>query len=157
MHGARTIITSGNDEKLARARALGADATINYRTTPDWDEEVFRLTQKVGVDHVVEVGGTGTFAKSLRSLGVNGQVHVVGGVSGFTSDVPLREILGKLATINGIFVGSRLMFESFNRALTRHEIKPVVDRVFPFAEAAAAYRYLQSGAHFGKVVIASGD
>ena len=157
MHGALTIITSGNDEKLARARALGADATINYRTTPDWDEEVFRLTQKTGVDHVVEVGGTGTFAKSLRSLAINGQVHVVGGVSGFTSDVPLREILGKLATINGIFVGSRLMFESLNRALTRHEIKPVVDRVFPFAEAAAAYRHLQSGAHFGKVVIASGE
>ena len=158
LHGARTIITSGSDEKLARARSLGADATINYRTTPDWDEEVFRLTQKTGVDHVVEVGGTGTFAKSLRSLAVNGQVHVVGGVSGFTSDVPLREILGKLATINGIFVGSRLMFESLNRALARHEIKPVVDRVFPFAHAAAAaYRYLQSGAHFGKVVIGSGD
>ena len=157
MHGARTIITSGNDDKLTRARALGADATINYRTTPDWDEEVFRLTQKTGVDHVVEVGGTGTFAKSLRSLAINGQVHVVGGVSGFTSDVPLREILGKLATINGIFVGSRLMFESLNRALTRHETKPVVDRVFPFAEAAAAYRHLQSGAHFGKVVIGASE
>jgi NADPH:quinone reductase-like Zn-dependent oxidoreductase len=157
LHGARTIITSGSEEKLARARALGADATINYRTQPEWDEEVFRLTQKQGVDHVVEVGGTGTFPKSLRSLAANGQVHVVGGVSGFTSDVSLREILGRLATINGIFVGSREMFEAFNRAIVQNGIKPVIDRIFPFADAAAAYRHLQSGAHFGKVVISSGD
>jgi NADPH:quinone reductase-like Zn-dependent oxidoreductase len=157
MHGARTIITSSSDEKLARAKALGADETINYRTTPDWDEEVFRLTDKAGADHVVEVGGTNTFPKSLRSLGVNGQVHVVGGVSGFTSDVPLREILGRLATINGIFVGSSAMFEALNRALALNKIQPVIDRVFPFADAVAAYRHLQSGSHFGKVVIASGQ
>lgn len=157
LHGARTIITSGSDEKLARARALGADATINYRTTPDWDEEVFRLTHQQGVDHVVEVGGTGTFPKSLRALAANGQVHVVGGVSGFTSDVPLREILGRLATINGIFVGSREMFEAFNRGIIQNGLKPVIDRIFPFADAPAAYRHLQSGAHFGKVVIRAGD
>jgi NADPH:quinone reductase-like Zn-dependent oxidoreductase len=153
MHGAHVIITSSSDEKLARAKTLGAAETINYRMTPDWEEEVFRLTNKTGVDHVVEVGGTGTFPKSLRSLGANGQVHVVGGVSGFTSDVPLREILGKVATVNGIFVGSRAMFEALNRALTLNKIKPVIDRVFPFAEAAAAYQYQQSGSHFGKVVI----
>jgi len=157
LHGARTIITSGSDEKLVRARALGADATINYQTTPDWDEEVFRLTQKQGVDHVVEVGGTGTFPKSLRSLAANSQVHVVGGVSGFTSDIPLREILGRLATINGIFVGSREMFEGFNRAIIQNGLKPVIDRVFPFEDAPAAYRHLQSGNHFGKVVVSSGD
>ncbi len=153
MHGARIIITSSSDEKLARARALGADETINYRSAPDWEEEVFRLTQKNGVDHVVEVGGTNTFPKSLRSLAANGQVHVVGGVSGFTSDVPLREILGKLATINGIFVGSREMFEALNRAIVLNRIKPVIDRVFPFDDAPAAYRHLLSGEHFGKVVI----
>jgi NADPH:quinone reductase-like Zn-dependent oxidoreductase len=157
MHGARTIITSSSDEKLQRAKALGADNTINYRTTPDWEEQVFRLTDKAGADHVVEVGGAGTFPKSLRSLGANGQVHVVGGVSGFTSDVPLREILGKLATINGVFVGSRMMFEALNRALALNRIKPAIDRVFPFADAPAAYRHLQSGSHFGKVVIASGQ
>ncbi len=156
MHGARVIITSSSDEKLARAKKLGADETINYRTTPDWEEEVFRLTNKTGVDHVVEVGGTGTFPKSLRSLAANGQVHVVGGVSGFTSDVPLREILGKVATVNGIFVGSRAMFEALNRALALNKIKPVIDRVFPFAEAAAAYQYQISGSHFGKVVISHG-
>jgi NADPH:quinone reductase-like Zn-dependent oxidoreductase len=155
MHGARVLITSSSDAKLERAKALGADGTINYRTTPEWEEEVFRLTNKAGVDHVVEVGGSNTFPKSLRSLGANGQVHVVGGVSGFTSDVPLREIWGKLATINGIFVGSRAMFEALNRAIGLNKMKPVVDRVFPFAEAAAAYRHLQNGAHFGKVVIAA--
>jgi len=157
LHGARTIITSSSDEKLARARALGANATINYRSTPDWDEEVFRLTHKQGVDHIVEVGGTGTFPKSLRSLAANGQVHVVGGVSGFTSDIPLREILGRLATIHGIFVGSREMFEAFNRAIIQNGLKPVIDRVFPFADAPAAYGHLLSGAHFGKVVISSGN
>jgi NADPH:quinone reductase-like Zn-dependent oxidoreductase len=153
MHGARIIITSSSDEKLARARTLGADETINYRSAPDWEEEVFRLTQKNGVDHVVEVGGTNTFPKSLRSLAANGQVHVVGGVSGFTSDVPLREILGKLATINGIFVGSCEMFEALNRAIALNRIKPVIDHVFPFDDAPAAYRHLLSGEHFGKVVI----
>jgi NADPH:quinone reductase-like Zn-dependent oxidoreductase len=156
MHGARVIITSSSDEKLARAKALGADETINYRFTLNWEETVFELTQKTGANHVVEVGGNGTFPKSLRSLAVGGQVHVVGGVSGFTSDVPLREILGKLATVNGIFVGSREMFESLNRAIALHKTKPVIDRVFPFADAVAAYRHLQSGSHFGKVVISAG-
>lgn len=154
LHGARVIITSSSDEKLARARALGADETINYRTIPEWETEVFRLTNKTGVDHVVEVGGNNTFPKSLRSLAPGGQVHVVGGVSGFTSDVPLREILGKMAVVRGIFVGNRDMFLAMNRALALSKIKPVIDRVFPFAEAADAYRYQQSGSHFGKVVIA---
>lgn len=153
LHGARVIITSSSDEKLARAKTLGADETINYRTFPNWEEEVFRLTAKAGVDHVIEVGGNDTFPKSLRSLGANGQIHVVGGVSGFTSGLELREILGKVATINGVFVGSRVMFEALNRALSLNAVKPVIDRVFPFAEAPAAYRHLQSGSHFGKVVI----
>jgi NADPH:quinone reductase-like Zn-dependent oxidoreductase len=155
MHGARVIITSSNDEKLVRARALGADETINYRTTPEWETEVFRLTNKAGVEHVVEVGGNDTFPKSLRSLAAGGQVHVVGGVSGFTSDVPLREILGKMAVVRGIFVGNRDMFLAMNRALVLNKMKPVIDRVFPFGNAPAAYQYQQSGSHFGKVVIAN--
>ena len=154
MHGAKVIITSSSDEKLARAKALGADATINYRATPDWEKEVFRLTGKAGMDHVVEVGGAGTFAKSLRALAPCGQVHLIGGVSGFTSDVPLLDIIGKLAVVRGIYVGSAEMFAAMNRALTRHQTKPVVDRVFDFADAPAAYAWQQSGAHFGKVVIA---
>ncbi|MDB6112096.1 MAG: alcohol dehydrogenase [Pedosphaera sp.] len=153
MHGARVIITSSSDEKLARAKALGADELINYRTTPDWEKEVFRLTNKAGVDQVVEVGGAGTFTKSLRAVAPEGQVHVVGGVTGFTSDVPLIDIIGRMAVVRGIYVGSRAMFEAMNRAIALHQTKPVVDRVFPFAQAPAAYRYQMSGGHFGKVVI----
>jgi NADPH:quinone reductase-like Zn-dependent oxidoreductase len=153
MHGARVIITSSSDEKLARAKKLGADETINYRSTPGWEEEVFRLTDKAGVDQVVEVGGAGTFVKSLRSVAPGGQVHLVGGVSGFTGEVPLGEIIRKLVVVRGIYVGSRAMFEAMTRAITQHQTKPVVDRVFEFADAPAAYQYQQSGKHFGKVVI----
>jgi len=153
LHGARVIITSSSDEKLARAKALGAHETINYRAVPDWEKEVYRLTGKAGVDHVVEVGGTGTLAKSLRALAPGGQVHLIGGVSGFTSDMPLIEIISKMAVVRGVYVGSGEMFEAMNRALARHHIKPVVDRVFEFADVPAAYQYQQSGAHFGKVVI----
>ena len=153
MHGARAIVTSGSDEKLARAQKLGADETINYRSIPNWEEEVFRLTDKTGVDHVIEVGGKDTLARSLRSIKLGGQIHLIGGVSGFTSDVPLGDIIRKLAIVRGVFVGSRAMFEAMNLALTRHQTKPAVDRVFKFADAPAAYQYLQSGKHFGKVVI----
>ncbi|MDB6153952.1 MAG: alcohol dehydrogenase, partial [Chthoniobacteraceae bacterium] len=144
MHGARVIMTSSSDEKLAHARDLGADLLINYKKTPDWEKEVFRLTDKRGVDHVVEVGGTGTFNKSLRVLAPGGTISLVGGVSGFTSDIPLIEIIAKAALVRGIYVGSREMFESMNRAITRHQTRPVVDRVFGFAEAPEAYRYQQS-------------
>jgi len=153
MHGARVIITSSSDAKLARAKALGADETINYRSTPDWDKEVFRLTGDAGVDHVVEVGGAGTLPKTLRSVAPGGRVHVVGGVSGFTSDVPLGDIIRKLLIVRGVYVGSREMFEAMNRAIARHQTKPAIDRVFEFADAPAAYRHQQSGAHFGKIVI----
>ena len=154
MHGAKVIITSGSDEKLARGKALGADATVNYRTNPAWDEEVIRLTGGAGVDHVVEVGGHDTFEKSLRALAMNGTVSVIGGVSGFSTAVQLRDILAKNALIRGIFVGSHDMFTAMNRAFARNKLEPVLDRVFPFAEAPEAYRHLESGAHFGKVVIA---
>ena len=153
MHGARVIITSSSDAKLARAKTLGADDTINYRTTPDWEKEVFRLTDKAGADHVVEVGGADTFPKSLRAMAIGGTISVIGGVSGFASEVSLRDILGKSAVIRGIFVGSHEMFAAMNRAISQHHFKPVIDRVFSFSEAPAAYRHQESGAHFGKVVI----
>ena len=153
MHGARVIITSSSDAKLARAKTLGADDTINYRTTPDWEKEVFRLTDKAGADHVVEVGGADTFPKSLRAMAIGGTISVIGGVSGFASEVSLRDILGKSAVIRGIFVGSHEMFIAMNRAISQHQFKPVIDRVFPFSEARTAYGYQDSGAHFGEVVI----
>jgi len=153
MHGARVIITSSSDEKLARARALGADETINYRATPDWEKEVFRLTGKAGADHVVEVGGQNTLGKSFASLAIGGQIHVVGGVSGFTSEISLFAILGRAAVVRGIRVGSGDMFEAMNRAMTLHKTKPVVDKVFEFRDVPSAYQFLQDGKHFGKVVI----
>lgn len=153
MHGARVIITSGSDDKLARARELGADETVNYRTTPDWEREVFHRTGKAGVQHVIEVGGADTFAKSLAALAPGGTISVIGGVSGFATQAPLIDIIGRNALIRGIYVGNREIFESMNSAIARHRLKPVVDRRFAFDEAADAYRHLQSGAHFGKVVI----
>lgn len=153
MHGARVIITSGSEQKLERARALGADETINYRTTPDWEQEVFRLTGKAGVHHVLEVGGAETFAKSLHALAPGGTISVIGGVSGFTTQTPLIDIIGRNALIRGIYVGNREMFEAMNQAITRHKMKPIIDCEFSFDEAAGAYQHLQSGAHFGKVVI----
>jgi len=153
MHGARVIIISSSDAKLARAKALGADEIINYRTSPDWEKEVFRLTEKSGADHVIEVGGADTFPRSLRAVAMGGTISVIGGVSGFTTEVALRDILGKSALIRGIFVGSREMFAAMNRAISQHKLKPVVDRVFPFSEAPAAYRHQESGAHLGKVVV----
>ncbi|HEY1788926.1 MAG TPA: NAD(P)-dependent alcohol dehydrogenase [Verrucomicrobiae bacterium] len=154
MHGARVIITSSSDEKLVRAKAQGADEIINYRSRPDWEKEVFRLTGKAGADHIVEVGGQNTLSKSLASLAIGGQIHVVGGVSGFTSEIPLIGVIGRSAVIRGIRVGSSEMFEAMNRAMVLHKTKPVIDRVFDFHDTPAAYKYLQDGKHFGKVVIA---
>ncbi len=153
LRGARVIITSSSEAKLDQARQLGADEVINYRQTPDWEKEVFRLTGKKGVDHVVEVGGAGTLVKSLRSLAPGGTVSLVGGVSGFISDLPLLEVIAKAAVLRGIYVGSREMFEAMNTAFHVNKIQPVIARVFPFEDAAEAYAFLQSGSHFGKVVI----
>lgn len=155
MHGARAIVTSSSDQKLARARALGADHVINYRSTPEWEKQVFHITCKAGADHVVEVGGRDTFAKSIRSIATGGTVGLIGGVSGFTSDVPLIELVSKMAVVRGIYVGSRGMFEAMNRAISLHQTRPVIDQVFPFKEAPAAYRCQQSGTRFGKIVISN--
>jgi NADPH:quinone reductase-like Zn-dependent oxidoreductase len=146
------IITSSSDEKLARARQLGADETINYKTFPNWEEKVYELTQQQGVDQVIEVGGAGTLEKSLRSAGVSGRISLIGVLSG-AGEVNHTQILMKNINVQGIYVGSREMFEAMNRAIALHQIKPVIDRIFPLNEAPAAYRYLQSGSHSGKVII----
>lgn len=151
--GARVIATSSSDEKLARALALGASDGINYKTTPDWDKRVRALTDGEGVDHVVEVGGAGTLAKSLRCVRMGGQVSVIGVLSGGSGEVALFPVLMKNIRMQGIYVGSREMFEAMNRAITLHQLRPVVDRVFSFDETADAFRYMESGAHFGKIVI----
>ena len=156
MLGARVILTSSRDDKLEKARALGAHEVINYVTTPDWDKAARALTGGMGVDHVVEVGGAGTFEKSLRAVRVGGTVSVIGVLSGGAGTVPLTPILMQNLRVQGILVGHREGVEAMNRALALHGIHPVVDRVFPFAEARAAFEYLKSGAHFGKVVVRVG-
>jgi len=152
MSGARVIATSSSDEKLARARSMGAAEGVNYKTVPDWEEKVRKLTG-IGVDHVVEVGGSGTLMKSLRAVRMGGTVSVIGALSGGAGEVSPVPILMKSIQVHGVFVGSREMFEAMNRAIVAHQMKPVIDRVFSFEEAIDAMHYMESGAHFGKVVI----
>lgn len=152
LHGARVIATSSSDEKLAKARELGADETINYKQTPDWDKEVLRLTRNMGVDHVVEVGGLGTLTKSLNSVRVGGHIPLIG-VLASAGEFDPRRILMKIVRLQGIFVGSRQMFEDMNRAIEANQIKPVIDKTFAFEEVREALRYMESGLHFGKIVV----
>jgi NADPH:quinone reductase-like Zn-dependent oxidoreductase len=152
MHGARVIITSGSDAKLAKAKELGADETINYRQTPEWEQEVLRLTNGRGVDNVLELGGAGTMARSLASVRPGGQVSVIGIVTGTVEPLNIGAILPNIR-LQGIYVGSVAMFEEMNRAIAFHRMQPVIDRVFPFDQASEALRYLEAAQHFGKVVI----
>lgn len=151
--GLRAIITSSSDEKLNRARELGADAAINYKTTPEWQEEVLRLIGGRGVDLVLEVGGQDTLARSVASVRMGGTVAIIGGLSGFGGNINPLALIGGAKRLSGIFVGSRRMLEDLNRFLGAADIHPVVDRVFPFQQVREAYNYLKSGGHFGKVVV----
>jgi NADPH:quinone reductase-like Zn-dependent oxidoreductase len=150
--GARVIATSSSEEKLARARDLGASDGINYQSTPDWDKRVRELTQGQGVDVIVEVGGAGTLPRSTRAVRLGGTIALIGVLSGGGEFNPIP-VLMKHIRLQGIFVGSRRMLESMIRAIEIHQLRPVLDRVFPFDQAVAALKYLESGAHFGKVVI----
>ncbi|MBE9183016.1 NAD(P)-dependent alcohol dehydrogenase [Oculatella sp. LEGE 06141] len=151
--GAQVIATSSSDEKIERLLQLGASDAINYKTTPDWEQAVWELTHKAGVDHVVEVGGAGTFNKSLKSVRMGGRVSLIGVLTGSSSEVSTGTILQKSIAVQGIYVGSREMFTAMNRAIALHKMKPMVDRVFPFEQAREALAYMESGAHFGKIVI----
>ncbi len=151
--GARVIATSSSDAKLARARALGASDGINYKDNPDWDDRVRDLAGGVGVDHVVEVGGAGTLPRSMKAVRLGGRISLIGVLSGGTGQVNPLPLLMKNVRLQGIFVGSREMFEAMNRAIALHQLRPVVDRVFPFAEAREALRHMESAAHFGKIVM----
>jgi NADPH:quinone reductase-like Zn-dependent oxidoreductase len=151
--GAKAVITSSSDEKLARARQLGAVAGINYKTTPEWDKEVLTATGGAGVAQALEVGGKDTLPKTLASLSFGGHVALIGGLSSFGGDIPGPSLMGRNVTASGIYVGSRADFEALNAFLEKHPIKPVIDKVFEFENANAAYEYMDSGALFGKVVI----
>jgi NADPH:quinone reductase-like Zn-dependent oxidoreductase len=152
--GARVIITSSSDAKLARARALGADETINYVTTPEWAGEVRRLTNGEGADVVIEVGGEKTIGQSLAAVRVAGTIVIVGAVSGSGGAIVPRQLIAGSLCVQGVYVGSRVMHEELARFVELKQIRPVVDRSFPLVEAPGAYRYFEAGKHFGKVALA---
>ncbi|MBI3562073.1 MAG: NAD(P)-dependent alcohol dehydrogenase [Gammaproteobacteria bacterium] len=153
MAGARVIVISSSDEKLERARQLGAEQTIHYKRTPDWELETLKLTDGRGVDHVVEVGGAGTLSRSINAVRAGGHISLIGILSGINTEISLRPILRKQIRIQGIYVGSRSMFEAMNRAIELHKLKPVIDRVFPFEEALDSFGYLEKANHVGKVCL----
>ncbi len=150
--GARVIMTSSSDEKLERGRKLGVDTGINYTRTPDWDVEVLKATGGRGVDCVVEIGGPGTLARSMKAVGFAGHIALIGFLGGFEGDTNPGPLMGKGASLHGVFVGSRAMLEELAQAVEVNGIKPVIDRVFDFEAAHAAFDYQKRGA-FGKVVI----
>jgi NADPH:quinone reductase-like Zn-dependent oxidoreductase len=152
MSGARVVATSKSDEKLERARALGAWETINYATTPDWAARAVELTGG-GVDHVVEMGGLGTMEQSFKATRPGGRISLIGVLTGFDTKVDPHPAMVKGLCLQAIVVGSRAMFEDMNRALAVSGLNPVIDRVFPFEQAREALRHLQAAGHVGKVVI----
>ncbi len=151
MMGARVIATSSSDEKLTRLLAMGASDGINYRTTPDWDKRVRELTG-AGVDHIVEVGGAATLPRSFKAVRMGGRISLIGNVGGGGEVNPVP-LLMKNVRMQGIFVGSREMFEAMNAAIEQRQMRPVVDRVFDFDQARQAMHYMEEGAHFGKICI----
>jgi len=154
--GARVFVTSSSDEKIARAKALGATDGVNYQRTPDWDRAVMEMTGGRGVDCVVEVAGAATLTRSFQALAVGGKAVLIGVLGGRGGDVNPYALMTKRGNLHGIFVGDREMFREMNRALEVNQIKPVVGRIFPFEEAPAAYSQYRSGGVFGKVVISMG-
>lgn len=155
LFGARVVATTSSEEKAERLKALGADAVINYRKTPDWHNSVRELTGGRGVDQVVEVGGPGTIERSIKSTRFEGEVAMIGqlAVGAQTEGDVYGAARAGLVTLRGIAIGSRAQFLALNRAFSVNLLKPVIDRVFPFAEAKAAYRYYQEVQPFGKVII----
>ncbi len=149
---ARVIVTSSSDEKLTQAKSLGADETINYNTTPEWEKRVSEITSRRGVDHVIEVGGAGTLSKSIASTRIGGHIALIGVVAG-EAQVNIVPIFMKAIQIQGIFVGSREMFENMNVFISEHKLKPMVGKVFEFGEVREALRYMESSKHFGKIVV----
>jgi NADPH:quinone reductase-like Zn-dependent oxidoreductase len=151
--GAHVYMTSSSDVKLERGRALGATGLINYKSTPEWDKEVLRLTEGRGVNYVVEVGGPGTLARSMQSVGYAGKIALIGFLAGMQGDTNPQPLMRKGASLHGIFVGNRAMLERLCAAIEVNRMQPIVDKIFPLDQALDAYRYQQSGAHFGKIVI----
>lgn len=151
--GAAVIVTSSSDAKLERARALGADQTINYRDHPEWGRQVLALTGGRGVDHVVEVGGPGTLAQSIKAVRVGGHIALIGVLTGNQGEVPTTVLMAKQARLQGLIVGNRRQQQDYVTALEQTGMRPIIDRSFPLEQLADAFRLQASGAHFGKIVV----
>jgi len=151
MLGARTIITSSSDEKLERAKYLGADELINYRRTPDWEAQVLEKTDGVGVDVTIETGGGGTLEKTIEATRVGGTISLIGVLTGGT--INPTAVMRKSIRLQGVYVGNRRMFQDMNAAFAVNQIHPVIDQVFDFEDARAAYHAMRAAGHFGKLVV----
>lgn len=151
--GARVFVTSSSDEKLERVTQMGADEVVNYRTVPKWGKEIRGRTGRVGVDHIIEVGGAGTLQQSLQAIRIGGHISLIGVLSGGVSDLNILPLVMSQVKVQGLVVGSREGFEAMNKAIEVNQMKPVVDKVFPFEQAQDAFEYLAAGKHFGKVCI----
>ena len=151
--GARVIVTSSSNDKLARARALGAWGLVNYRETPEWDQAVLAMTDGHGADFILELGGPDTYDRSIRAVAAGGRIAQIGVLSGFNARPDIQNLQFKNATIDGVCVGSAAHLRRLNAFLGEHKIHPVIDRVFEFDQAQQAYAHLRSASHFGKVVI----
>ena len=151
--GAKAIITSSSDSKLQLAKSLGATGLINYKTTPDWESVARELTGGVGPNHILEVGGAGTMAKSLTAISAGGHIALIGGLAGFGGDIPAVSLIGRNASATGIFVGSRADFEALNAFIEQHKLKPIIARSYEFFNAELAFEQMDSDDHFGKIVI----
>ena len=152
-HGSRVIITSSSDEKLERARKLGADEVVNYKASPQWADEVLRLTDGEGVDLVLETGGAATLSQSIQSAGIDSTVFIVGFLGGTTASIDVIPVMEKRVRLQGNNTGPVADLADAATAIARHGIKPVLDATFAIGEAQAAYEHVAAGGHFGKVVI----
>lgn len=151
--GARIILTSSSDAKLARAQAIAAFIGINYRSVPEWSKQVYQLTYGHGADLVVDVGGKSTLEQSVRSLAFGGTLSIVGGLTGYDGVIRAGALLGKVANVHGIFVGSRADFLRMSAFIGAHRLHPVIDKTFPFEQFDAALQYMASDAFIGKIVL----
>jgi NADPH:quinone reductase-like Zn-dependent oxidoreductase len=153
--GAKVIATSSSDDKLRRLEAMGADQTINYRDNPQWGRAVLELTNQQGADHVVEVGGAGTLENSMIAVAPGGSIGLIGVLSGVDGQVNPLPLVAKAVRLQGVYVGSRSMFEAMNQFIAQHDLKPVIDTRFGFEQAPDAYAHQAGGGHMGKVVIST--
>jgi NADPH:quinone reductase-like Zn-dependent oxidoreductase len=149
----RASFSSLLDVTMTRAPEIRANEGINYKTVPEWGARARELTGGIGVDHVVEVGGAGTLTQSLRAIRYGGRISVIGVLAGAAQELNIAPIFQRNAHLQGIWIGSREMFEAMNRAIALHALHPVIDSVFPFEEARAAFERMARGAHFGKIVV----